>query len=404
MQTSTIQILLIALFAIILFSLETRAQGIKRSVIGTMGASYQSSTGHRLRATTGQAPNAGTISDGNSYLRQGFQQPSSCVNAPEASFDYQQVPNSGCLAQYLFNYTGTDVGNVSLQWDFGVDATLSGSTELVPESISFQNPGLKTVQLIVRKGTCVDSSSIILAVPDLMLEYSSDIQDVICYEDQDGSISINASGGTSPYTIIWEDGTTESQRFDLVPGNYAFTLTDGNACALNDSIQIAGPSLLTFDPVIEKANCAGGNIFIDVSGGMAPYRFDWSDGSTNAERMNLSANTYSLTITDDNNCSIESSFDLENTCSTLAFYDVLTPNGDGQNDNWLIDGIESYPNNELLIYNRWGQLVFNQESYTGNWNGRHNDGSTLPIGAYYFVLKLRDNADTIHKGAITIIR
>ena len=404
MLTSSTRILSLALFAIFLFPFGSTAQGIKRSVISSMGASYQSTSGYRLSITTGQAPNAGTVSDGNYYLRQGFQQPSSCTNAPEASFEYEEISNAACSISYVFNYTGTNTENVSLQWEFGADATIASSTELAPASISFQSPGLKTVQLIVRKGTCVDSSSTTIEVPDLSLSYESEVQDIICYEDQDGSIIIMASGGTSPYEISWEDGTISNQRLDLLPGTYAFTLTDDNGCIINDSVQIEGPEQLSFEPIIEKANCAGGNIFINVSGGTPPYKFEWSDGNLNAERMGLVAGTYTISITDDNNCDTQSTFDIENTCGALVFYDILTPNGDGQNDNWLIEGIEAYPNNELLIYNRWGQLVFQQESYTGSWDGRHNDGSTLPVGAYYFVLKLKDNADTIHKGAVTIIR
>ncbi|WP_293299375.1 gliding motility-associated C-terminal domain-containing protein [Pedobacter sp. UBA4863] len=82
---------------------------------------------------------------------------------------------------------------------------------------------------------------------------------------------------------------------------------------------------------------------------------------------------------------------------------VLTPNGDGKNDFWTIENLnEMYPNNEVMVYDKVGKIVFRQKGYQGNWDGTSN-GNPLPAGTYYYQITTGTGLDRI-KGAITIIR
>jgi len=83
---------------------------------------------------------------------------------------------------------------------------------------------------------------------------------------------------------------------------------------------------------------------------------------------------------------------------------VITPNKDGVNDELFINCLETgnFPNNEIIIYNQWGDEVFTAAPYQNNWEGTH-DGKDLPDGTYYIVFRLDDNADLI-KQYITIFR
>ena len=69
---------------------------------------------------------------------------------------------------------------------------------------------------------------------------------------------------------------------------------------------------------------------------------------------------------------------------------IFTPNGDGQNDTFIINGIEAYPNNNLIIYNRWGNVVYEKAGYKNEWDGISNlrkvGSSSLPVGTYYYQL------------------
>ncbi|MDP5074869.1 MAG: gliding motility-associated C-terminal domain-containing protein [Flavobacteriales bacterium] len=69
---------------------------------------------------------------------------------------------------------------------------------------------------------------------------------------------------------------------------------------------------------------------------------------------------------------------------------AITPNGDGYNDSFVIEGIEYYPNNELVIFNRWGVEVFRANGYQNDWDGRSSSklnvgGEDLPTGTYYYL-------------------
>jgi gliding motility-associated-like protein len=76
---------------------------------------------------------------------------------------------------------------------------------------------------------------------------------------------------------------------------------------------------------------------------------------------------------------------------------VITPNGDGANDFWWIDNILTYPDNHVMIFNRYGNKVYESKGYSNGW-----DGSGLPNGTYYYVVTF-DGSSRVYKGTITII-
>lgn len=71
----------------------------------------------------------------------------------------------------------------------------------------------------------------------------------------------------------------------------------------------------------------------------------------------------------------------------FTIYNGFSPDGDGSNDTFVIDGIEDYPENIVRVYNRWGNLVFEQKGYRGTWDGTWN-GKDLPDGTYYYLVDL----------------
>ena len=75
----------------------------------------------------------------------------------------------------------------------------------------------------------------------------------------------------------------------------------------------------------------------------------------------------------------------------LEIYNLVTPNGDGQNDYWHIGSIDKYPDNFITIFNRWGDKVREFKSYnnTGNhWDGTNDKGNLLPSGTYFYILTI----------------
>ncbi len=83
----------------------------------------------------------------------------------------------------------------------------------------------------------------------------------------------------------------------------------------------------------------------------------------------------------------------------LTIFTAVSPNGDGRNDTFIIQGIAQFPNNELSIFNRWGVEVYNKKGYDNSWGGISEGRATiakdeeLPVGTYYYVLKIEGQKD-----------
>lgn len=94
--------------------------------------------------------------------------------------------------------------------------------------------------------------------------------------------------------------------------------------------------------------------------------------------------------------------------ANAEFPNTITPNGDGVNDEFIFDLLTSspgkYPDNNMIIFNRWGDIVFQASPYTNNWSGQNDRGQDLPEGTYYYVLELDVANGIILNGSITILR
>jgi gliding motility-associated-like protein len=98
---------------------------------------------------------------------------------------------------------------------------------------------------------------------------------------------------------------------------------------------------------------------------------------------------------------------LAQTSDETTIWNGITPNGDGINETLVFDQLEEapdeYPNNELIIFNRWGDIVFRAQPYQNDWAGTNQKGGRLPDGTYYYVLRLNVDGEII-KGDVTILR
>jgi gliding motility-associated-like protein len=77
----------------------------------------------------------------------------------------------------------------------------------------------------------------------------------------------------------------------------------------------------------------------------------------------------------------------------LVFYNVITPNGDGLNDKWIIDCIENFPENKVVIFNIWGDQIdsfVNYDNVSQVWMGTQKDGRRLPDGTYYYIVTIKN--------------
>jgi gliding motility-associated-like protein len=159
----------------------------------------------------------------------------------------------------------------------------------------------------------------------------------------------------------------------------------------------------------DKIISQGQNTVLNGSGVGIPLWLPASAALNNSGILNPIANPiisafYILTITDTNSC-ISSDTVFINVLP-IAFdgliSSVFTPNGDGINDNWYIENIKYYPENEVTVYNIYGNIVYKQKGYNNDWQGTYNN-NPLPDGTYFYVFKV-DESGSIIKGSLDILR
>jgi gliding motility-associated-like protein len=136
--------------------------------------------------------------------------------------------------------------------------------------------------------------------------------DVTCYGDSTGAVSIEASGsttGTTGYTYRWTGPngfkSTVQNPVHLAAGNYTATVTDSNGCTQTLHATISQPAEITAATTIVPIKCYGdtnGSISLSVNGGTPPYQFLWNTMATGSSQNNLGAGSYTIAITDANNC------------------------------------------------------------------------------------------------------
>ncbi len=152
---------------------------------------------------------------------------------------------------------------------------------------------------------CTFVTSAAVAQPDEIVITGNATQE-ICGES-DGTISTVVQGGTAPYTYLWDNGDTDGNINGLPAGNYVLDLVDANGCTASFDIAVSTPNELTVAFTSEDVNCAGGSdgsILLDVTGGVAPFTYDWDNAGPVPDPSGLPADTYNVVVTDDTGCSV----------------------------------------------------------------------------------------------------
>lgn len=175
--------------------------------------------------------------------------------------------------------------------------------------------GTYTVTITDVAGCAKDSSFQILSIPAFNVVQT--IENLTCYSANDGEISVTVSGATAPYIISWTGNginLTGATAPNLPAGNYNLIITDGNNCVYTNAYSVTEPTQVNLSAVVTHATCASciGNIAVTVSGGNAPYSFEWSNNSTVSQIVGTPG-TYCLEVTDGSDCMVDSCFVISST-------------------------------------------------------------------------------------------
>ncbi len=158
---------------------------------------------------------------------------------------------------------------------------------------------------------CTATSNVIITEPTLLTAVISSSTNVSCFGGNNGSATVTANGGTTPYSYLWSNGANTAAISGLTAGSYNVTVTDALGCTATSSVIITEPTLLTSAiSASSNVNCFGGNngaATVTANGGTTPYSYLWSNGANTAAISGLTAGTYNVTVTDALGCTSSAS-------------------------------------------------------------------------------------------------
>ncbi len=168
------------------------------------------------------------------------------------------------------------------------------------------NPGIQTVEIIDNNGCTTTDDFEILEPLELILTLSSDSVD--CKGASTGSAFVEIEGGTAPHLIQWDaqsGGSTTTEAENLIAGTYTVEVSDLNGCLTLADIEVFEPEGMETTTSQTDLNCFDSNdgtATVTVSGGNAPYSYQWSNNDTTQTATNLAAQAYSVVVTDQTGC------------------------------------------------------------------------------------------------------
>ncbi|MEM6696940.1 MAG: cohesin domain-containing protein [Bacteroidota bacterium] len=291
---------------------------------------------------------------------------------------------------------------------------LSKEKVILSDSSVLENVAPDIYEVEVTALGCTFTQRIIITEPEPFEVFPMEVLDATC--EADGEIELmTEGGGGAPYTYEWSHDASNNfpSAIGLAGGSYSYTVTDGNGCVAGDSTSVRGGISISieFETTPISANKEG-EIVANIAGGTPGYRYIWSDpnamvitGATDSTLRADEQGTYILMVEDINGCTAMAEVNLLNEDGCLESRPVITPNGDERNDNFAIRCVESYKDQRIEIYNRWGTLVFTMSAYDGSWSGTNMDGTPVPDGVYFYVLFYQDfdGEDKQQTGTVTVL-
>lgn len=352
---------------------------------------------------------------------------------------YGVTITDGVGCEQVFTYTITEPDTIDVEVDLIVDAscadaadgaisiTVSGGVPSYDfswsgpdgfvaqtEDIAGLEPGLYILIITDDNGCSYQLNAIVQALVTVIADAGQDT--VACAGT---TLLLDGSASTGAVTYEWRDDqnnvVSTSATYDpgfLPPGTHAFTLTVSDGpCSATDEVVITILDLPIANAGDDRTIFLGDEVTLGGSPtGPSGSTFLWSPDTLvnsasvpNPITSPQSTTWYTVLVSSPNGCT-----DLDSVLVTVVPEVVIptgfTPNGDGWNEAWIIDFIDLFPECEVEIYNRWGDMLFRSVGYKEPWEGKYN-GDYVPVGTYYYVVKLNDpRFPDAYTGPLTVIR
>jgi gliding motility-associated-like protein len=345
---------------------------------------------------------------------------------PQTFFSFGQssvcLPNA--FVSFVNNTTIADGTENALTylWDFGDPASGSQNTSVAknPPAHLYSSIGPYTVRLTVTSGSnCIKyfTSAVNFIHPQPHADFDFNKPSVCIKDDVTFRDLTNGLDGTvNQWNWKFGDGNADVIRnpthLYTAPGTYNVSLYIINSQGCN-SDTMSKPFTVYPYPVVsagpDRVVLQGGSIIIQsvVTGNnlqylWAPTTYLNSVTTATPTASNMQDDiTYKLTVTAIGGCKTEDEVFVK-VLKAPKIPNTFSPNNDGINENWIIEYLDTYPDNRVQVFTRAGQLVFESRGYKTPWNGTMN-GKTLPIDTYYYIIEPGTGRKPI-TGYVTILK
>ncbi len=233
--------------------------------------------------------------------------------------------------------------------------------------------------------------------------------------------AVPTNGGAAPqYFWVINGDTVSTASFVVSSANFLYLelyMISSSGCPLDSAFSsynlINVETNVEYTVIIEECNQPVADVqILNVTGDNPPftYNFYTDAGDLGQQELysDITVSSYPLVIQDGGGC--VDTFWVDMTvleCPTPIPTEVITPNGDGNNDTWKIAFIDLYPNNEVYVFDRWGQRVYHKKGYdnTDGWDAKYV-GTDMPVSTYYYIIKIKyeKQDELIFQGPISVFR
>jgi gliding motility-associated-like protein len=320
------------------------------------------------------------------------------VSIDPSGLDVSLGPNLTitCLDQVVIN-PDVEGGDGTITYEWLVDGQNAGSGTTLT-----LDPDETTTVILTVSDQCgwEQSDEMVINVPavPILLEVTDD--QVLCPGDG-VTLEVDATGGVGTLSYEWIPGGSSNTSISISPDEstiYSIMVNDECGNGTTEEIEVA---VLVYEPFVVTEDfdiCINVQRAGLVSGGQPPYIFTYTGSDITIDDEKLIANSPgNVTVLVEDQCGNSGSFIAHVSGCTTTFPNIFTPNDDSENQNFEIIGLDGYPGSTLRVFNRWGNLVYENDNYKNNW-----DGSESPSGTYYYTFDRVDGEQ--FNGYVTLLK
>ena len=291
----------------------------------------------------------------------------------------------------------------------------------------FQNlaAGNYTIEVEDDNG-CINTIQHVINEPTALSTAVFNVVDASCFDFQDGQIDMTVTGGVSPYVFEWSNNENTEDLMNLSSGTYSVTITDENGCVQNGSTSISEPNEIIADWLIPTNGSNGQTIvsqpapftvsFVDNSTNHDPLLTEWwinGENRTNefygsagfVDHVFRQVGDYEVAMYAYNSNGCFDTISVNVTVQGINHINAFSPNGDNINDFFYFENFGIVELN-AVIYNRWGDKIYEITSPDEQWNGISLNGLEVPEGVYFYVLNAagEDGSAFQEKGSVSLFK